>query len=1222
MDLASIAPRMDEMFEDLVREPISQAKDRDKICISISHSKLQTDVFVTNCYKQNFDPKKFSNKIFELAQSSNTCKIFLHGVLEVHVTIIENTSGGYTARRHAAPRNRDESCFRKKSVVTITSKSENSCFWNALATALFYANNTRKGLEWKKFRNKFNRDVFGVRRRAAEKLAKEFLKPYCKEISQDDLVEVQHRLPYQMVVIDRNTRGPHFRGKVSANAKGVVFLEFIANSPIGHFNFISSITGYFAIKNKFCHHHWRQIKRKYGHLCNQMCQKCYGTIACEVQIKFATCLKCKIEFDNENCFLTHKSICCLQQLCSSCLVTFKSNEDHECFIYNCKKCNIQYSETPHYCFITPLNLRHCQKDDASLKMILAFDIESAFQDIGDNVINHVPILLIAKMVCDCCVKHKKCKFGTCNEFIYFRGKNCVRDFCDYIYFTLAKKAENLNARITCFAHNLKNYDGRFILRDLWERKFENIRTVVNGTKILKIEIGNIRFIDSLSYLNQPLEKLPKCFGFEDTSRKGWFPYFSNTIENQNKIIHFPPREKFGTESMSAEKLKEFEQWYKKQEPYYDLQKEMESYCESDVDILLNAVMKFRSEFKNITDVDPFTRTFTLPGVGMDYFRSKILKPYTLALTPVGGYQMRNSSKIASAWLDVEEMKRNKLIAREVRIGKYFSDGADLKSREIFEFYGCHYHGHNCTYEEEDVVPKLNKKASLLRRELDTKRKYYLTNGFTLIEKYECEIDSNVKDRLKYYIKLDKVGSINIRESFFGGRTEVFKFVHITKNDKIRYLDVTSLYPYVLSEKQYPIGHPRKIRHTFDYTLKKYFGFIKCKVLPPQNLFIPILPFRVNKKLVFTLCRSCSELQQLNDCHHTPDERALIGTWTHCELAAGLEEGYVIMDIFEVLHYPESSDQLFKEYIHTFMKVKQEASGWPKEDMTEEEKAIYIQEYFENEGIKLDPSKIETNSGRRFIAKLMLNSFYGRLAQRPNLPVTEYISNYDDYWKVLSDEEKEILGEFMVTENTVCVNWRYVDIENSDQNLQNIAVGSFVTSYARLHLYKYLKQITNYSTDALLYCDTDSCIFIEKDGKPDIKTGIRLGELTDELAGAECLKAVFTAPKSYALEVYDPRTGETKQIIKNKGIMLRGNALQIVTLERMMEMAEKYYHSLGAVEEKLSIPQHRIFTDKKSQMITSKEFFKDFRVVSKKRRIIGNATVPYGFQKPRPYVNGI
>lgn len=36
----------------------------------------------------------------------------------------------------------------------------------------------------------------------------------------------------------------------------------------------------------------------------------------------------------------------------------------------------------------------------------------------------------------------------------------------------------------------------------------------------------------------------------------------------------------------------------------------------------------------------------------------------------------------------------------------------------------------------------------------------------------------------------------------------------------------------------------------------YFGLIYATILPPRDLFLPILPARLNSKLMFVLCAQC------------------------------------------------------------------------------------------------------------------------------------------------------------------------------------------------------------------------------------------------------------------------------------------------------------------------------------------------------------------------------
>ena len=49
---------------------------------------------------------------------------------------------------------------------------------------------------------------------------------------------------------------------------------------------------------------------------------------------------------------------------------------------------------------------------------------------------------------------------------------------------------------------------------------------------------------------------------------------------------------------------------------------------------------------------------------------------------------------------------------------------------------------------------------------------------------------------------------------------------------------------------------------------------------------------------------------------------------------------------------DTSDTLLKEYIDTFAKIKLEASWYPKDGVTDEQKQWYVNDIFENQGIQL------------------------------------------------------------------------------------------------------------------------------------------------------------------------------------------------------------------------------------------------------------------------------
>ena len=132
--------------------------------------------------------------------------------------------------------------------------------------------------------------------------------------------------------------------------------------------------------------------------------------------------------------------------------------------------------------------------------------------------------------------------------------------------------------------------------------------------------------------------------------------------------------------------------------------------------------------------------------------------------------------------------------------------------------------------------------------------------------------------------------------------------HKARDDEtVQYVDVISLYPYVCKYFKFPIGHP--VIHAGDAcldkdTMLKKEGLIKCRVLPRERLYHPVLPFRCNNKLLFCLCRSCAVEQNFEDecAHETAAERALTGTWVMDEVRTAVEKGYKVLEIFEVYEY--------------------------------------------------------------------------------------------------------------------------------------------------------------------------------------------------------------------------------------------------------------------------------------------------------------------------------
>ncbi|KAF0022459.1 hypothetical protein F2P81_025272 [Scophthalmus maximus] len=78
--------------------------------------------------------------------------------------------------------------------------------------------------------------------------------------------------------------------------------------------------------------------------------------------------------------------------------------------------------------------------------------------------------------------------------------------------------------------------------------------------------------------------------------------------------------------------------------------------------------------------------------------------------------------------------------------------------------------------------------------------------------------------------------------------------------------------------------------------------------------------------------------------------------------------------------------------------------------------------------------------------------------------------------------------------------------------------AFTTAYSRLTLYSYLQQLQ----DRVLYFDTDSLIYVSKEGESQLKLGNYLGDLTDELKGDSIVEFAAAGPKSYAYKTKNYR----------------------------------------------------------------------------------------------------
>jgi len=96
---------------------------------------------------------------------------------------------------------------------------------------------------------------------------------------------------------------------------------------------------------------------------------------------------------------------------------------------------------------------------------------------------------------------------------------------------------------------------------------------------MQIDLGKLRFIDSLNFLLQPLATLPKTFGFESLC-KGHFPHLWNKSEYFDYVGCYPPLDAYGVSSAKHSHYQDVKLWRESldETSVFDFKKEYLTYC--------------------------------------------------------------------------------------------------------------------------------------------------------------------------------------------------------------------------------------------------------------------------------------------------------------------------------------------------------------------------------------------------------------------------------------------------------------------------------------------------------------------------------------------------------------------------------------------------------------------------------------------------------------------
>lgn len=387
-----------------------------------------------------------------------------------------------------------------------------------------------------------------------------------------------------------------------------------------HFDLITSLRGVFA-RNYFCDHCHKGFSTLDAHKnCSYACESCFSSPPCS---SFTgeprderNCLDCLRVYYNKSCYDKHlvgESVCKKFRICGQC--NKPKREIHVCGFFMCRQCEA-LKPYQHTCFV-PVYLPPAPKK--KLKHVYVFfDFEALIDERCDQSgYDHIINLCVTNTVCDECITIHADEYNctSCGErekifsFDPHNDNSVVDAFLEYLC------GLGLTFKVTVISHNGSRYDNLFLARRVFENyHYCKLRVVLAGKKLFCLKFGNIRFIDSLNFVQAPLSKIPAMFNLPDEDKKGYFGHGFNTRANQNYIGPMPDRSCYDPESMKTGDLKEFNEWYDANcANVFDFQKEIVLYCKNDTRLLRKFCLILRDEMFKDSGIEIFREALTLPA---------------------------------------------------------------------------------------------------------------------------------------------------------------------------------------------------------------------------------------------------------------------------------------------------------------------------------------------------------------------------------------------------------------------------------------------------------------------------------------------------------------------------------------------------------------------------------------------------------------------------------
>jgi len=357
-----------------------------------------------------------------------------------------------------------------------------------------------------------------------------------------------------------------------------------------------------------------------------------------------------------------------------------------------------------------------------------------------------------------------------------------------------------------------------------------------------------------------------------------------------------------------------------------------------------------------------------------------------------------------------------------------------------------------------------------------------------------------------------------RESYRGGISDCFR---LGTYDNLYKLDINSMYSRTMEKKELPyklIGYFHESNHSNNWLKEVYEKFRKkgYGVVAKATVKIPFDNAYIMNK--FNQSKSMFAHGTFKACLCTPE-------------LDFIEKYGKIKTIHEINIY--RTKKIFTEFVDFFYDLK-----------------VHFKEI--------------GNSINQEFCKLMLNTQYGKWGQRKiqyrKLNIKDkFIIEYQEVIKLMIKRMKQNIPNFSF-EKEICylgcivnegelyiINGKLYLLKQTTNNSKDsfVAISSFITSYSRMLLIKYLKVAKRKN---VCYCDTDS-LFVNESGYQNLKVKgyidkpneLALGKLKIEGKGI----GTFYAPKFYDFN----ETRKCKGVKENSVILFENNKKVVYQIDQ-------------------------------------------------------------------------